>query len=256
MFESLRRWRRRRIASKHSIPDDEWQALVDEAPVIARLGDDARRRLRELTLLFLHEKRFVPAGGLDLTPRMRLRTAALACLPVLELGLDWYDDFKSVIVYPAEFVVPGRSWVDDDGIEHTGDDVLSGEAWEQGGVILAWDDVAASGHGTGYNVVVHECSHKLDMQDGAANGMPPLHRGMDPGAWTDAFSEAWSAMQAALDTGETPWLDPYAAEDPSEFFAVCCEAFFETPRELRDRMPGVHAQLAAFFRQDPAGTER
>jgi MtfA peptidase len=251
----IRNWRRRRLLERESIPAALWDALVAELPALARLDSRSRERLRAETLVFMHERAIVPAGGLVLRDAMRVRIAALACLPVLELGLDYYDDVLSVVVHPDEFVVPDREVIDEAGVVHVGDDVLSGEAWEQGPVVLAWTDVEASGRGEGFNVVVHEFAHKLDLLDGAFDGMPPLHREMRAGAWIAAFQSAYDDLVARLDRGEETWLDPYAAEEPAEFFAVCAELFFDVPAELRAEYPALYAQLAAFFRQDPARGE-
>jgi Mlc titration factor MtfA (ptsG expression regulator) len=184
---------------------------------------------------------------------MRVRIGLLACQPILELGLDCYSAFASVIVYPEAFLVRDREYVDEDGVVHRGDEVLTGEAWEQGPVLLSWPDVQASGRGEGYNVVAHEFCHKLDMLDGAANGFPPLHAGMDSDAWESAFDSAYDDLAARLDRGEEPWIDPYAVQDPAEFFAVMCELFFDVPADLRAEYPDVYRQLSLFFRQDPAG---
>jgi Mlc titration factor MtfA (ptsG expression regulator) len=46
-------------------------------------------------------------------------------------------------------------------------------------------------------------------------------------------------------------LDPYAAQDEGEFFAVSSETFFVDPARLRDAFPDWYRQLATFFRQDP-----
>jgi Mlc titration factor MtfA (ptsG expression regulator) len=247
-------WRRKRVLARESIPDALWDGALAACPVLARLNGERRARLRELTLLFLHEKRFEPAQGFAVTDEMRVRIAALACLPILELGLDSYASFASVIVYPDEFLVRDREVVDEDGVVHTGDDLLSGEAWEQGPVILAWSEVQASGKGEGFNVVAHELSHKLDMRNGEADGVPPLHAGMRLAAWTAAFDAAYEDLLDQLERDEEPWLDPYAAEDPAELFAVCSEMFFDVPEQLAKEYPAVYAQLAAFYKQDPAGT--
>ena len=171
----FKRWRRRRILARHTISDETWSAALAGAPALARLAPDALRRLRDLALVVMHEKHFEPARGMVLDEPKRARIAALACWPILELGLDAYRGFSSVVVYPDEFVVRDRQYEDEDGVVHTGDDVLSGEAWEQGPVILAWNEVEASGRGDGFNVVVHEFVHKLDMLSGEPDGMPPLH---------------------------------------------------------------------------------
>src|SRR5690606_26009015 len=202
------------------------------------------------------EKRLEPAGGLALDESMRVRIAALACLPILELGLDCYDGFASVIVYPDEFVVPGREEVDEAGVVHVGDDVLGGESWDFGPVILAWEDVEASGQGEGYNVVAHEFAHKLDLLDGAVNGMPPLHRDMSAAAWTDVFQAAYDDLVEQIERGEEPWIDPYAAETPGEFFAACTELFCDVPVALPSARPARARQLAACFRPDPAARAR
>lgn len=252
MLGFLRSLRRKRLLANNSIPDLAWQSLIATTPTLQRLDPNQQARLRELALLFLHEKRLEPAGGHQLTDAMRLRIAALAVLPVLELGLDLYDGFVSVIVYPGEFVVRNREHIDEAGVVHTADDVLSGEAWERGPVVLGWTDVDASGRGDGYNVVIHEFAHKLDALDGVTNGIPPLHRSMRTRAWSEAFQQAFDQLNSELDRDEDTWLDPYAAESPAEFFAVCVEMFFEVPDAFAARYPEVYGQLAAYFRQDPA----
>lgn len=249
----LRRWRRRRILRRYVIPDPIWEEALGDALVLTRLGAEDRERLRALSLLFLHEKRLEPAAGFMLDDAMRVRIAALASLPVLHLGLDCYSGFVAVIVYPDEFLIRDRETVDEDGVVHTGDAVLTGEAWEHGPVILSWQDIEASGQGAGYNVVAHEFAHKLDMQSGEADGVPPLHREMRVSDWRAAFDTAYEDLLAQLGRGVEPWIDPYAAEDPGEFFAVCAELFFDVPAELAAEYPAVYAQLASYFRQDPAG---
>lgn len=248
----FRNWRRRRLLARGSIPDDLWDSTLAACPVLARLSGERRERLRMLALLFMHEKSFEPARGFFITDAMRVRIAALASLPILGLGLDSYDTFTSVVVYPDEFLVRDREVVDEDGVVHTGDDVLSGEAWEQGPVILAWSEIEQSGKGEGFNVVAHEMSHKLDMLNGEADGVPPLHAGMRLAEWTAAFDAAYDDLVDQLERDEEPWLDPYAAEDPAEFFAVCSEMFFDVPERFAEEYPAVYAQLAAFYRQDPA----
>jgi Mlc titration factor MtfA (ptsG expression regulator) len=79
------------------------------------------------------------------------------------------------VVYPNEFVVP-RQIEDDSGVVHEFTDVLSGEAWEGGPLIISWHDVQMAGDG--YNVVIHEFAHKLDMLNGEADGIPALHSGI------------------------------------------------------------------------------
>jgi Mlc titration factor MtfA (ptsG expression regulator) len=240
-------WRRRRVLQKHSIDEGLWRRAT------AGLGFLPRsKKLKDFAVIFLAEKQFTGAHGLEVTDEMRVAIAAQACLPVLELGLDWYAGWTGIVVYPGDFRVR-RTEVDETGVVHEWEDDLAGEAMPGGPVVISWD---AAAHDLRMNVVIHEFVHKLDMADGAADGRPPLHPGMDAARWKRAFEEAYEGFCDALDRGSHTWLDPYAAEHPSEFFAVISEAFFENPLETRRRYPDVYDQLAAFYRQDPAHWRR
>ena len=238
-------WRRRRVLAKHAIDDALWRRATSG---LAFLPDSAK--LRELALLLLAEKQFAGAHGLQVTDTMRVSIAAQASLPILELGLDWYAGWTGIVVYPGDFRVRRES-VDEAGVVHEWDDELSGEAMPGGPVVLSWD---AAAHDPTMNVVIHEFAHKLDMLNGEADGVPPLHAGMDRKAWRAAFQEAYEGFCDALERGRDTWLDPYAAEHLSEFFAVISEAFFEDGRETRRRYPEVYEQLKRFYRQDPAAS--
>jgi Mlc titration factor MtfA (ptsG expression regulator) len=236
-------WRRRRVLEKHRIGDALWDRVTRELPFLPR-----SEKLRELALLFLAEKQFSGAHGLEVTDHMRVSIAAQACLPILELGLDWYSGFTGVVVYPGDFRVR-RVETDEHGVVHEWDDELAGEAMPGGPVVISWD---AAANDAQMNVVIHEFVHKIDMLNGVADGLPPLHAGMDAAAWTRAFTVAYEGFCDAVDRARETWLDPYAAEHESEFFAVISEAFFEAPAETRRRYPDVYEQLKRFYRQDPA----
>ena len=239
----LTNWRRRRVLEKHRIEDTLWEQATGGLRFIPR-----SRKLRELALLFLAEKQFTGAHGLEVSDAMRVSIAAQACLPILELGLDWYAGFTGIVVYPGDFRVQ-RSHTDEHGVVHEWDDELAGEAMPGGPVVLSWD---ATANDAEMNVVIHEFAHKLDMLNGDADGFPPLHPGMDRAAWAAAFKEAYEGFCDAVERDKETWLDPYAAEHPSEFFAVISEAFFEQPAETKRRYPDVYDQLKLFYRQDPA----
>ncbi len=239
----LTNWRRKRVLRKHRIDDVLWQQATARLRFIPQTS-----RMRELSLLFLAEKQFVGARELEVTDAMRLSIAAQACLPVLELGLDWYAGFTGIVVYPGDFRVR-RTETDEHGVVHEWDDELAGEAMPGGPVVLSWD---AAANDPQMNVVIHEFAHKLDMLSGAADGVPPLHVGMSRAAWLKAFKDAYEGFCDAVERERETWLDPYAAEHPSEFFAVISEAFFKDPAETRRRYPEVFDQLRLFYKQDPS----
>jgi Mlc titration factor MtfA (ptsG expression regulator) len=239
----LTEWRRKRVLQRHAIDAALWKKSTRGLRFLPET-----EKLKQLALLFLAEKEFSGAHGLEVTDAMRVAIAAQACLPILELGLDWYAGWRGIVVYPGDFRVRRRD-VDEAGVVHEWDDDLAGEAMPGGPVVISWD---AAAHDPYINVVIHEFAHKLDMVNGAADGLPPLHAGMDARLWAAAFKEAYDGFCDALERGQDTWLDPYAAEHPSEFFAVISEAFFEHPAQTRRRYPAVYEQLKLFYRQDPA----
>jgi Mlc titration factor MtfA (ptsG expression regulator) len=275
MFKSL--LARLGAASRVAIPDDLWQAAVEHLPYIATLDAVDRSRLRTLCEQLLAEKEMSAAGELELNARMQVLIAIQACLPILNLGIEWYRGWTSIVVYPSEFVVP-REITDVDGVVHEYEEPISGEAWDGGPLIVSWADVEGAAEGEdstwSYNVVIHEFTHKLDMLNGDPDGIPPfdrqLHGGIDPKEWREALADAFERFNAELDliAAELPPgidpdsedadphyahlpLDPYAASEEGEFFAVSSEQFFVDPARLQQAFPEWYAQLALFFRQDP-----
>ncbi len=250
MFNRIRNWYVRQLVARRPIAEPLWQEALRRCAPARRLGATDQATLRVLATLFLESKSLEPVQGLDLDDAGRVLLATHACLPILKLGLDWYDGWHSLIVYPDAFV-PHREHTDAAGVVHRTADAMAGEAWGRGPVIVSWADVLDGGRRSGHNVVVHEMAHKLDMLNGDANGFPPLHRRMDRRAWTRAFSGAWDRLHEQQRHGDELPIDPYALESPAEFFAVASEQFFETPAALRQHLPEVYRQLEQFYRQHP-----
>lgn len=250
MFAALRRWRQQRILARSTVTVDCWERAFDRLPLLDSLAPAEHDALRDLATLFLHHKRLHGVGSVVLHQDMKLVIALQACLPILKLGIDWYDGWHSVLVYPDEFTVEHEE-MDDTGVVHRVRRNLAGEAWDDGPVILSWNDVYHAGEVDGYNLVIHEFAHKLDMRNGQANGFPPLHADMSAQAWTAAFTAAYADFEQRERHGQQVPFDAYAAESPGEFFAVISEVFFEQPQVVRTHYPQVYEQLRSFYRQDP-----
>jgi Mlc titration factor MtfA (ptsG expression regulator) len=241
-----------RPAKPAAIPDALWQDVIGKLPFLDPLDDDERSRLRQLTQDFLADKEFSAAGGLELDDEICLTIAVQGCLPILELGLDCYRGWRGVIVYPDEFVIP-RQFADETGVVHEYDEIASGAASSGGPLLVSWRDAQLAGDG--YNVVIHEFAHKLDMQGGDVDGVPPLPAAIERQRWQDvllaAYEQFCTEVERAERRREDTAIDPYAAENPGEFFAVLSEAFFETPDIVAGEFPEFYALLVRFYRQDP-----
>ena len=273
-WQRLRRWLGARTAPQdRPIPDTLWQATVGTLPFLSALPPDEQAGLRRLCGHFLARKEFHGAHGLPVTDAMALTVAAQACLPLLHLepgagspgdprALAWYDDFVGIVLHPG-LALARRDFTDDDGIVHQWQEELAGEAMPGGPVMLSWPDVAAAGESAaqGYNVVIHEFIHKMDLRDGAADACPPLPPGFlgQQGAraarqaWLAVLTPAWEGFCEQVIRAERfgqaePWLDAYGAQSLDEFLAVACEAYFVNRAEFGRHFPTLLTLFDAFFR--------
>lgn len=281
MFDFFRRKPRQaraapaRPAPGHDIPDALWHGTLTRYAFLAALPPTDLERLRTLSRLFLKTKEFHGTQGLVITDAMAVAIAAQACLPLLYMGqslkppvppervLGWYDDFVGIVVHPRE-VLARRETVDDTGVVHHYNEVLSGEAMERGPVMLNWRDVRDAGDSAaaGYNVVIHEFVHKMDLRDGRPDGCPPLAAGFMGQPTTRAAREAWrrvlqpefekfreAVIRAERFGAEAPWLDAYGAEAIDEFLAVACEAYFVNRERFAQDFKPLVSLFDAFFRR-------
>ncbi len=242
-------WRARRRAAvmAQPLPAGALAAIGRNVPAVRHLPPELRERLESLMAVFIAEKEFVGCNGLVVTDEMRATIAALACLLVLGRR-GHYDQLHSVLVYPTAF------WVEDEvedeaGVVERRRRVLSGEAWESSRIILSWEDVleAARYPGEGYNVALHEFAHYLDAEGlGLGAGERTVAE------WAGDLADEFEALLDAVDRGEHTFLDPYAAEDEAEFFAVATEDFFERAAQLRSAYPRLYSLLQEFYALDPA----
>jgi Mlc titration factor MtfA (ptsG expression regulator) len=243
-------WLNRRVIARSKITAIQWEQAFASIPLLYGLTTEEKKALTELAILFMHHKTFEAKHGLQVTEQMLLTIALQACLPILKLGLNCYRNWYTVIIYPSVFVA--RNIIRDEaGVEHHVHSELTGEAWHRGPVVLAWDKTAHAGEIDGHNLVIHEFAHKLDMQNGIANGFPPLHRGMSRQAWVNAFTAGYSDFQEKQQRGINIGIDSYAATAPAEYFAVLSEVFFERPALLAKHYPDIYDQLVLYYKQDP-----
>jgi Mlc titration factor MtfA (ptsG expression regulator) len=268
LFDSL-------ASSRVDIPLPLWQRALSDLAFVRRFSGTADPDFRDLCGQLLATKVMTGAGGLHLTAPIQVSIAVQACLPVLRLGIDWYRGWSGIVVYPSEYLARRRTQ-DEAGLVHEFEETAAGEAWDGGPVIVSWpqdrpEPVAGE---PALNVVIHEFAHKLDLLNGEADGLPPLdrrlHAALEPDLWRDVLDDAYQRFGAAVDLIELelprdidpdseaadPYyarlpLDPYAAQDEAEFFAVCSEAFFVDPQPLREAFPRWYALLSQFYLLDP-----
>jgi Mlc titration factor MtfA (ptsG expression regulator) len=258
MFGLFKERRRAKLRAAPFPP--AWSGVLESLPAYRALPPQDQRELRGHVQVFLDEKVFEGCGGLDITDEIRVTIAAQACMLLLHRDTDYYPGLTSILVYPSGYVANSKR-VGPDGVVTEGPQARLGESWTAlnsrfsgGPVVLSWRDVVAGAADIhdGHNVVFHEFAHQLDAEWGGMDGAPALDRRSKYVAWARVLGSEYKQLLDDLRRGHEPWLDAYGATNPAEFFAVLTEAFFEQPLKLRTKHPELYAQLADFYRQDPA----
>ncbi|MFO0889355.1 MAG: M90 family metallopeptidase [Isosphaeraceae bacterium] len=252
MFGYLKRRRRRRYKSSPFPPS--WGDIVaNNVPIFHRLPQDDRRELEGHIQVFLAEKHFEGCGGLDLSEEIKVTVAAHACVLLLHRDTDYFPRLITILVYPAAYRANAAESLGD-GLVLEGEQIRLGEAWKGGVVVLSWKELRAMARGTtpGWNLVLHEFAHLLDLEDGRLDGTPLLESRSQLSSWAKTFEWEFERLKRDESLGRYTVLDKYGASNPAEFFAVATEAFFEKSLVLERRHPELYRELKSFYRQDPA----
>ena len=254
MFSLLKKRRRARLRAQPA-PAQWERVLARTVPVYPRLPADLRAQLHGHMQVFLAEKNFEGCDGLEMTDEIRATIAAQACLLILNRDTNYYPELLTVLVYPSIFYADVEE--PDGPIVSEYKEDRAGESWDLGVVILSWEDVveyASTGRG-GYNVVLHEFAHQLDMENGAIDGMPGLASREEREEWARVFNEAYRGFELAARQNRRTLIDAYGLGDPAEFFAVVTETFFERPLALQRENAALYQVLSHYYRVDPASWE-
>jgi Mlc titration factor MtfA (ptsG expression regulator) len=245
-------WRRLRVR-RQPFPAPWRHILRERVPYFRSLPADLQLQLKKHVQVFLAEKPVIGCAGLVVDDEMRVTIAAQACLLLLNRRrADYFPGLRQVLVYPSAFVVD-RVHAEPWGVLQDRRQVLAGESWSQGQVILSWPDTldGAAVPDDGRNVVIHEFAHQLDQEKGVANGAPWQRGRRRRERWARVLTREFEALRARVSAQQDSLLSDYGATDPAEFFAVASEAFFEQPARLAAEHAELYAELSAYYRVQP-----
>lgn len=244
--------RRRQRIRQRPFPAAWRQILKRRVPYMRRLPVNLQLKLKEHIQVFLAEKTFIGCDGLEITDEMRVTIAAQACLLILARPRGYYPKLHEILLYPGSFVVRHES-TDGIGVTHQTRQVLSGESWEHGQVVLSWQDTLddAATPDDGQNLVIHEFAHQLDQETGFANGAPVLPQSSQYARWSRVLGAEFKHLQTASAERQETLFNDYGASDPAEFFAVISEVFFEQPERMAEEHPSLYQELVTYYGLDP-----
>ncbi len=244
----FKRWRRKKRAGR-KFPA-EWLAILERnIPYYRKLPAGDQKELQGHILIFLAEKHFEGCYGQEITDEIRVTIAGYACLLLLHRQTDYFPGLYSIVVYPRSFTTPVEEH-DETGVVTEDMEDRLGEAWDRGPVVLSWEDVCDTRDGV--NVVIHEFAHVIDRAGGKGDNSPILRDGREFKAWAKVLEKQFKRLNRDVQKNRPTLLDEYGATDPSEFFAVATECFYEQPREMKEEYPELYHALKEYYQQDPA----
>jgi len=231
----LRRWRLARAPTP--VRWRRW--LRAHVPLYGRLDDAGREQFERDVQFVMDEYAFEGVKDVEVTDTLRLSVAAGAAT-LLHGRPSWeLPGSRSVLFYPGRF---------NDNYYDGADAAYDGMAHQQGPIIFTAPAVEASWadpHDAD-NVVLHELAHLFDFDNEGPDGVPSLVASSSAADWQALMRREMRRVQRGRSI-----LRPYAAEAPSEFFAVAVETFFEQPERMARQHDALFRALVAFFHLDP-----
>jgi hypothetical protein len=248
----LKQKKQRQALLAEPLPTECIALLQQRLPIYKHLPASLKDNLHQLMVEFLLDKNFVGCDGLEITDEIRWLTASQACLLILNRKSSCYQSLRWIYIYPSAFYVK-RDSVDPAGVVSKQTNTLLGESWNNGKVILSWNDVTKgiSNFEDGHNVALHEFAHQLDAESGSTNGAPLLPHSKDYLSWSRILTEEFNELRQQSQHGIKSIIDSYGATNPAEFFAVATEVFFEKPTKLAQTHPELFAELQNYYQVDP-----
>ncbi|WP_192021346.1 zinc-dependent peptidase [Shewanella sp. WPAGA9] len=243
---------RRAKVTKQAFPKQWRQILKHRFPYFKAMPTDLQLQLKKHIQVFIEEKEFIGCDGFIITDEVRVTIAAQACLLLLNRKTDYYPKLRQILVYPYAFIVE-KQGTDFAGVQSNQRNVLLGESWGNGKIILSWKSTidGAADPTDGQNVVIHEFAHQLDQENGQANGAPPLRDITSYSAWSTILGQEFDTLQRCASQQLPSLFNYYGATNPAEFFAVITETFFEMPHDFYQQHPLLYKELSRFYQLDP-----
>src|SRR5258706_4917248 len=181
LFKSRRRARLR----AQPVPA-AWRTILERnLPVFTRLSAADQAELLGHTQVFLAEKHFEGAGGLELSDEIRVTIAGQACLLLLHRETDYYPELISIIVYPSGYTAHEDRHIGGGIWEEGGEDRLGHTGKRLGALVVALDAGrrGAAEPNDSEKLVLPRFDHQLDFENQISHGKPAAATRGDQPAW-------------------------------------------------------------------------
>ncbi len=254
IYTLITSYRQKKLFEKFSIEPmpAEYISTLGNIPQYRALDSKMKETLKPKIRYFITDKEF-KGIGIYVTDEIRVTVAFYACIMVINIPDECFDELKTILVYPYNVVkkmVREENW-----IHNEEEAILEGEATGDT-VVIAWNEARREAHHIRkHNVIIHEMAHILDFEDGIPDGIPPIERSKYD-RWSrvlyNRYRELRDAQTRKREMGDYSLIGDYAATNEAEFFAVVSEIFFQKPMILKKHFPDLYNLLKDFYRLDTA----
>ena len=239
---------RRRVAVLAEDFPTVWrEVLAERVAFYLSLTEHEKARFEKQVQVFLADTR-ITGVHTQVNDTIRLLVAASALIPVFGFP-DWeYRNLGEVLIVPDAWTLPKDPTKEVKSLEGT----LLGSV--QGFQNQHYMRLSKTSLEQGFrdgmdrqNVGIHEFAHMLDEADGVIDGLPKV---VMPPELLQPWKVAMQREIEAIRAGKSE-INPYAATNEAEFFAVVTEYFFERPEKMQEHHPELYELLSRTFRQNP-----
>ncbi|MFT3933888.1 MAG: zinc-dependent peptidase [Chitinophagaceae bacterium] len=229
-----------RLAQSHASQYHEW--LMSYNAYYVSLPANMRQRFIDRVTWFISVKNF---ECVDIQPDEKMSLLISAAAIQITFGLDKFllDFFDTIYIMRQQYIyatsqVPFQGHVSSNGIYLSWDNFLRG-----------YEDYTDAD-----NVGIHEMAHALAY----VNFMAEANDGQDENFIKRFYNFSTVARPIFNDmqNGTSNLLNPYAATNYNEFWAVSVETFFEKPLQMKMEMPDLYNSLCSLLNQDPLLPEK
>jgi MtfA peptidase len=224
------------------LPENYRELLNDYVKFYRQLDEGAKEQFDKRVEHFLSAVKITGVNAVveDLD---RLLIASGAIIPVFAIT-DWqYINLHEVLVYPGAF----NEDFDQAGSDRPFGGMVGNGAMQHVMIITKWQlRQGFINEQDAHNTAIHEFVHLVDKMDGTLDGVPEI-------ILERKYVQQWKDMMDTTIRQMKMYgsdINMYAATNPTEFFAVISEYFFEQPDLLKANHPGLYEMLGRIYKTE------
>jgi Mlc titration factor MtfA (ptsG expression regulator) len=212
------------------LPPDQLRLLEENFSFYRKLSPKHQRQFEHRVSHFLSKKDFYGRDGVELTQRLQLLVASLACMLSFGRKNYIYHLVQTIIFYPEEFYSQRNDAYHQGEFNPRLKVIAFSKKHFEWGYEITNDNL---------NLGLHEFTHAMQMETRVV-------KDSDNARYQKYFNKILTHLRDTDSKSrleKTRFFRSYAFTNQFEFMAVLTEYFFESPQELRSEYPELYTYL-------------